>query len=232
MFLQKLLVLSVLICGAVAFVVAQHNPSVMGKRTMVVSRYANMTVVTERPRSFTTTNILEPGLTTIFNSLAAKYPKGMYWCCEGYNVMGPNSGAGEQWMAAAFTPAVDHTVTRIAVAVGYSQQGTNGVVMSLNEDNNGVPGQPLKTWNASGLPRFGTCCTLVVESDSSGIPISGGKQYWIVLSTNSSQSDTVDGWNVEDMDQIDTATLASYTNNKWTVFQATPGVGFVVQGSN
>ena len=33
---------------------------------------------------------------TIFSNLASHYPKGEYWCCEGYNVMGPNSGAGEQ----------------------------------------------------------------------------------------------------------------------------------------
>lgn len=137
-------------------------------------------------------------------------------------------------MAAAFTPAADHTVTQIEVAVGYSQQGTNGVVLSLNSDNNGVPGKALKTWNASGLPRFGTCCVLLVKSDSSGIPVSAGKQYWVVLSTNRHESDTVDGWNVIDSNQLDAATVATFpgTNNKWNAFQTTPGLGFAVKGSN
>jgi hypothetical protein len=233
MFSKKTLFPAALVfVGATAIVAAQNDVVLKSTGTTVWGRHAKMTLVTEPAPSFTTTNINDPGLITIFNNLAAKYPKGEYWCCEGYNVMGPNSGAGEQWMAAAFTPGADHTVTRIAVAVGYSQQGTNGVVLSLNDDNNGAPGAVLKSWNVSGLPRFGTCCTLAVKSDSSGIPVNGGKQYWVVLSTDGSELDTVDGWNVDDADQVDPATVASYTSNKWTVFQAIPGVAFAVQGSN
>ena len=187
-----------------------------------------------RPRSFTTTNLNDSGLVTIFNNLAAVYPKGEYWCCTGYNVMGPNSGAGDAMDGGRLHPSADHTVTKIEVAVGYSQRGTNGVVLSLNGDNNGVPGQALKTWNALGLPRFGTCCTLVAKSDSAGIPVSAGKQYWVVLSTNHNEQDTVDAWNVIDSDQVDSATVATYpgTNNRWNAFQTTPGLGFAVKGSN
>jgi hypothetical protein len=235
MFPKKLLVSTALVfAGATALAAAQNKPAVKGHGTMVWGKHARMTVVTEPTRSFTATNIRDSGLITIFSNLAAKYPKGQYWCCTGYNVMGSKSGVGEQWMAAAFTPAADHTVTRIEVAVGYSQQGTNGVVLSLNSDNNGVPGKALKTWNASGLPRFGTCCALLVKSDSSGIPVSAGKQYWVVLSTNSHELDTVDAWNVIDSNQVDAATVATYpgTNNKWNTFQTTPGLGFAVKGSN
>jgi len=191
-----------------------------------------MTVVTDPPRSRTTTHLQDAGLVTIFSNLAAKYPKGQYWCCTGYNVMGPSQG--EQWMAAAFTPAANHTVTRIEVAAGFSQGTTNGVVVSLNSDSNGVPGKALKTWNASGLPRFGTCCVLVVKSDSAGIPVRAGKQYWVVLSTNSKEQDTVDGWNVIDSDQVDAATVATFpgNSNHWNAFQTTPGLGFAVKGSN
>ena len=193
--------------------------------------HAFATLVTRRaPSGAALPAISDAGLVTIFNSLAASYPKGRYWCCMGYNVMGPNSGLGVQWMAAPFTPAADRTVTRIAVAAGYSQQGANGVVVSLNDDNNGVPGQALQSWNTTGLPRFGSCCAVVVESNSTGIPVTAGKQYWVVLSTNSSESDTVDGWNVEDTDQVDPATMASYAGTQWTVFQATPGLGFAVLG--
>jgi hypothetical protein len=235
MFAKKLLVSVVpLLIGATAIAAAQNDIVRRGNRTTLWGEHARMTVVTKAAAPFTRTNINDSGLVTIFNNLAAKYPKGEYWCCTGYNVMGPNSGAGEQWMAATFTPGANHTVTRIEVAVGYSQQGTNGVVLSLNDDNNGVPGKALKTWNALGLPRFGTCCTLVVKSDSSGIPVSAGKQYWIVLSTNSKEADTVDAWNVIDTNQVDPATVATYpgTNNKWNAFQTTPGLAFAVKGSN
>lgn len=229
MFSKRLLIaLGFVTLTAAALAQNSSAPATLSVR----GQHAVMTIVTEARAPITRTNLNPSGLVTIFNNIAAKYPKGLYWCCSGYNVMGSNSGVGEQWMAAAFTPNANHTVTRIAVAVGYSQQGTNGVVISLNDDNNGVPGQVLKQWSATGLPRFGDCCGLVVESDSAGIPITGGQQYWVVLSTNSKESDTVDAWNVDDTDQIDSATVASFTGTQWTVFQTTPGLAFAVLGSN
>lgn len=172
------------------------------------------------------------GLVTIFSSLASKYPKGVYWCCTGYNVMGSNSGVGVQWMAGAFTPGSDQTLTEIEVGAGYSGQGQNGVVVSVNQDNAGAPGPALKTWNVPGLPVFGTCCTTVVRTDKKGIALSAGKQYWIELSTNSKESDTVDGWNVSDADQVDQATTASWDGSIWHVFPAAPGLAFAVRGTN
>jgi hypothetical protein len=234
MFSGKVLVSTALVFVGTIAVLAAQNSVVKGSGTTVWGKYARMTIVTEPAPFLTTTNMKDSGLVTIFSNLAATYPKGQYWCCSGYNVMGSKSGVGEQWMAAAFTPGADHIVTKIEVAVGYSQQGTNGVVLSLNSDNNGIPGKALKTWNVSGLPRFGTCCTLVAKSDSSGIPVSAGKQYWVVLSTNSHELDTVDGWNVSDTDQVDSATVATYpgTNKRWKAFQTTPGLAFAVKGSN
>lgn len=228
---KRLLVFTVLVFAGLT-AVAQNTVAVKDKGTTVWGKHARMTVVTEPATSLKKSNINDAGLVTIFSNLATKYPKGEYWCCTGYNVMGPSQG--EQWMAAAFTPSADHTVTRIEVAAGWSQTGANGVVISLNLDSNGVPGKAMKTWNAVGLPRFGTCCTLVVKSDSAGIPVSGGKQYWVVLSTNSKESDTVDGWNVIDSNQVDPATVATFpgNNNKWNAFQTTPGLGFAVKGSN
>jgi hypothetical protein len=233
MFSKKLLVSAALMfAGAMALVVAQNDVVLGGNGTTLWGKHARMTVVTESDLSITRMPINDSGLITIFSNLAAVYPKGEYWCCSGYNVMGP--AQGEQWMAASFTPGANHTVTRIQVAVGFSQGKTNGVVLSLNDDNNGVPGKALKTWNASNLPRFGTCCGLVVKSDSAGIPVSAGTRYWVVLSTNSNELDTVDAWNVTDANQVDSATVATYpgTNNKWNAFQTTPGLAFAVKGSN
>jgi len=231
---KLLLSIALVFAGAITILAAQNNVVLRGNGTTVWGKHARMTVVPEAVPSFTTTNLNDSGLVTIFSNLAAVYPKGEYWCCTGYNVMGSNSGVGEQWMAAAFTPRADHTVTKVEVAVGYSQQGTNGVVVSLNDDNNGVPGKALKTWNASGLPRFGSCCGLVVKTDSTGIPVSGGMRYWIVLSTNSNESDTVDVWNEVDTNQVDAATLATYpgVHNRWEPFRNIPGLAFAVKGSN
>ena len=188
---------------------AQNASVVKGNGTTVWGKHAAMTVVTEPHRSIARTNINAaktnvnaPGLVTIFSNLASEYPNGEFWCCTGYNIMGPSSGIGEQWMAAAFTPHANHTVTKISVAVGYSQGTTNGAVLSLRQDNNGAPGKTLKGWTLSALPVFGTCCALAEASDPSGIPVSAGQQYWVVLRTNANQLDTVDAWNVDDTDQV------------------------------
>lgn len=188
-----------------------------------------MIVVPQSSPAVTTRMPDDLGLVTIFDSLADKYGKGRYWCCSGYNVMGPQQG--EQWMGGAFTPDTNHTVTRLEIAVGWSD-GPNGVVVSLNSDSNGVPGAALKTWNVSGLPLFGTCCTLVVKTDKTGIPVTGGQRYWVVLSTNDNEKDTVDGWNVSDADQVDPGNFASYSSGTWHTFQTAPGLAFAVKGSN
>lgn len=198
---------------------------------LVNGAHAKKIVVPEPMHLFTPMPSDVPGQVTIFSNLASKYRKGEYWCCSGYNIMGPDSGNGEQWIAAAFTPDVDHTVTKIQVGAGWSD-GTNGIVISLNKDDRGAPGKALKTWNLSGLPIFGTCCTVLEVSSRTGIPVSGGQQYWVMLSTSDSETDTVDGWNESDADQVDQATLASYSDNQWHVFQAAPGVAFAVKGSN
>jgi hypothetical protein len=231
MFSKKSLIsIALVLAGTSAIAAAQNDRVLRGNGITVSGTHAKMTFVIEPGRpSPTKTKLNDSGLVTIFSNLAAKYPKGAYWCCGGFNVTGPTQG--EQWMAGAFTPRANHTVTRLEIAVGWSQQGTNGVVVSLNLDSNGVPGKVLKKWNASGLPRFGDCCRLLVESDGAGIPVSGGKQYWVVLSTNSSEMDTVDGWNFNDTDQVDMVTDASFTGTKWTVFQTAQGVAFAVKGN-
>jgi len=208
---------------------AGQNPRMRG--IIVSGKHAQMTIVPHAILPFSRMRSDASGLVTIFSNLASKYPKGEYWCCSGYNVMGSNSGVGEQWIAAAFTPDADHTVTKIQVGAGWSD-GTNGIVISLNKDNNGMPGKALKTWNVSGLPFFGTCCAVLEVSSRTGIPISGGQQYWVMLSTNANEIDTVDAWNESDADQVDQATVASYSDNQWHVFQTAPGVAFAVKGSN
>ena len=236
---------AIMLASAWSIAGAQNAPvvkgNVKGHGTIVRGKHAVMTVVTEAPRSIartnsndTKTNIPDSRTVTIFSNLASEYPNGEFWCCTGYNIMGPSSGVGEQWMAAAFTPHANHTVTKISVAVGYSQGTTNGAVLSLRQDNNGAPGKTLKGWTLSALPVFGTCCALAEASDPSGIPVSAGQQYWVVLRTNASQLDTVDAWNVDDTDQVHSRKLAVFpgVHNAWYVFRAAPGLAFSVEGSN
>ena len=230
-----MLMKTVLCASVVAFAAAgaAGETRVGANAITIQGPHATMTVLPDTPaEDGIAQNEDSAGLVTIFSSLASKYPKGVYWCCTGYNVMGSNSGVGEQWMGGAFTPNADHTLTKIEVAVGYSGQGPNGVVISLNEDKGGIPGKALKKWNAANLPTFGTCCVTILKTDKSGIALTGGRQYWVVLSTNSTEADTVDGWNVSDADQVDQANFASFDGSIWHTFQTAPGLAFAVMGSS
>ena len=235
---------AIMLASAWSIAGAQNAPvvkgNVKGHGTIVRGKHAVMTVVTEAPRSIastnsndTKTNIPDSGLVKIFSNLASEYPNGEFWCCTGYNIMGPSSGIGEQWMAAAFTPYANRNVTKITVAAGFSQGTVNGVVLGLKDDNNGIPGKWLKSWTIYGLPRFGTCCALVTGSDTAGIPITGGQQYWVILKTDATQLDTVDAWNVDDTDQVYPRKIAVFpgAHNAWYVFRTTPGLAFSVEGN-
>src|SRR5256885_2080807 len=64
----------------------------------------------------------EPGgLVTIFSNLGTKYPKGVYFPLYAIFVTGPDNPTFnyELWNAAAFTPAANHSVTKIEVALSH-----------------------------------------------------------------------------------------------------------------
>jgi hypothetical protein len=145
------------------------------------------------------------GLVTIFDNIGTTYPKGTYWCCEGASITGPNASPflPEYWLAVAFTPTADHIVTQLEVAIGLFR-GKDELFLSLYNDVGGLPGAAVKTWLMRGLPTFGTCCAVDTKSDGTGIPVTAGTQYWIVVGTTGDNSDTFADWNVEDIDQVDT----------------------------
>ena len=210
---------------------------------VVLSKDGRMTTATKpTTQSVTRTPSSDAGLVMIFDNIGTAYPKGSYWCCEGYTITGPTalSGFPEYWEAAAFTPSASHTVTKIKVAVGFVE-GTNGLVLGLYTDASGVPGKALKTWPLSNLPTFGSCCIVETRADATGIPVSAGTQYWVVLKTNNSESNTWAAFNVNDVDQVDPAPTAFYcsqdqggscgANDAWSAGQSIPGPAFAVLGN-
>jgi hypothetical protein len=212
------------------------------KDGVVLTRDGRMTIATKPTQAVSRSPSAPWGKGTIFDNIGTAYPKGTYWCCEGYTITGPTalSGFPEYWEAGAFTPKADRTVTKVEVAVGWVE-GTNGLVLSINDDASGVPGKAIKSWALSGLPNFGSCCMIEVKTDAAGIPVKANTQYWIVLKTNGKESTTWAAWNVNDTDQIDPAPAAFYcsqdkggtcgTNDAWTATQALPGPAFAVRGN-
>jgi hypothetical protein len=172
------------------------------------------------------------GSTVIFSNLATAYPNGLYWCCQGVSVSGPNSpGFVEWWHAAAFTPAANATATKVTVSIGWLAGG-GSILLSLNADNGGVPGAVLEQWTLYELGEAGTCCA-VQSKKVSGIPLSAGQQYWIVASTTAKSSVWAE-WNQADNDQVSNFVNAGYTNQSenpaWTSYTTNLNVAFAVYG--
>ena len=170
-------------------------------------------------------DITDGALKTIYNNFSS-YPLGRYWCCSGWTVSGPNSIIGDDIaVAMPFTAPGNATVTRIVVGVGYVT-GANGVTVSLYNDSGGLPGTSLGNLDQTGLPQFGTCCTVLVSNV--GIPITAGSKYWVVVQTGPDTLDTWDAWNQNDTNQTNQP-FASRTNGVWTPSLGILGA-FAVQG--
>src|SRR5277367_728502 len=129
-------------------------------------------------------------LTKIYSTLG----KGshVYSVLSGTGILGTD--AGQPWpqkVANGFKPKADYLVTEVQVGATYLQ-GTNVLVVSLNQDNNGVPGKALRTWHFSNLPVAWSCCKLQTGKYAKGIPVKKGKLYWVVLRPEKEFQDTFD----------------------------------------
>ena len=160
-------------------------------------------------------------LKTIYSNLATKNPKGLYFSLEGETIQGPWWGA-PAWYAVPFTPTFNATVTTVEVPLGYVFAiNSTDVIVSLNVDNGGLPGDALQTWMVTidKSVATGTCCSVYTETGS--VPVSAGQQYWVVVSTES-DSDMYVAWNVQTTDEIDPVTNAYYDGTGWYTYQTDP----------
>lgn len=171
-----------------------------GQNKISISKDGHQTTVAHATKPFLSGKLNIPlNLTRLYDN-SSKYALGVYWCCNGWTVSGTGSQVGFQAAEAMpFTPSVNATITRIGVAVSYIS-GDNEIVVSLNADSGGLPGTSLASFTLSNLPALGECCTTEVESVS-GVPVTAGTQYWIVVQTTTPSSTTWAAWNENDTNQ-------------------------------
>jgi hypothetical protein len=187
-----------------------------------------------------------PPANLMFDNLGTAYSDGVYWCCEGATIWGRDNTIRNppiEYGEAANFPQLPGAwaVTEIDVAVGwvnYGEKYTN-VIVSLNADNNGVPGTPYKTWKVQIGGDFGSCCVVTTAKESQGIPF--GWPAWVVVRTEKT-SDVWAAWNLNDTAQLSTEAIpeafwCSTTgsgcgshNNVWTAYSGYPGFAFAVYG--
>jgi|SRR5580704_7520923 hypothetical protein len=216
------LVLSVLTLAGIVALAA-------GSRGIVTTQDGRMTIATHGTTHVTP--YVEPaGLTTIAGNLS-KYPFGVFFCCYGYTISGPQSTFGEAyWVAVPFTPSANYTVKALEASVGFAG-GVNGVTLSLNADASGLPGPALASANVTNLEGFGECCTLAIGKDSAGVSINQGTQYWLVVSTSTSTATSFDAWALNSTD-MRSYSFAAY-NSKTGAWGNSGGVlpGYAVLGN-
>jgi hypothetical protein len=165
----------------------------------------------------------------IFSNVGWKYPNGLYFCCYGNTISGSASAVGQTfWLAASFTPAEDVKVKEIDAAVGWVT-GTNKVIITLYDDDGGVPGSELASGAATGLGSFGSCCSLAILDDK--VRLSGGSTYWVAVTTDGADSTTWAAWNFNSTDQINPVTVAASNGGAWTnLGGSVPAPSFAVLG--
>jgi hypothetical protein len=173
-------------------------------------------------------SIHEPKATAIFENIGYKYPKGMYFCCYGATISGPNSALGaEYWAAEAFTPASNASVSEVQVGVGYVE-GTKTVNVGLYSDAGGVPGTALAGKDIAMVTSFGSCCGILDLKIKSGVAVTAGTQYWVVVSTDSKNADLFGAWNYNSTDEVDPVTEASYSSGVWSSYSGVPAFDMAV----
>lgn len=173
----------------------------------------------------------DDGATAIFSNIGVKYPLGLYFCCSGATISGPDSVLNFQsWPAMQFTPSTDAVVTEIDVAVEWIS-GTNEVDLGLYSDADGVPGTLLKLFRATGLESVGGCCSFAVGKDRQGIAVSGSTPYWVAVTTDTNAPDTFASWEFNSTDQLDALPSAVNKGSGWvTNGGAVPAASFAVYG--
>lgn len=170
----------------------------------------------------------DAGLTTIYSNIS-KYPYAKYFCCYGWTLSGPSSGIGEQiWLAAPFTPSSNATATKVETSAG-TFGGTNELVISIFSDSGGLPGTALASKHVKNLSEFGDCCVLTTAKFPAGVALTGGTQYWVVMSTDNTDADFEGAWAINTTDDRETYTFAVNTGSGWGTTESFLG-GYAVLG--
>ena len=120
----------------------------------------------------------------------------VYNCCSGWTI----SGTG--YIGTSFTAANEFQVTtggsvgEIDIAVGLVV-GPDSFYVDVDADNGGKPGAVLASFTnlTSNGNNFGSCCVYTSITNISGLSLSTGVNYWLVVGPMSTSAQTWEAWN-------------------------------------
>jgi hypothetical protein len=155
----------------------------------------------------------------------------VYQCCNGWTVSGTGTVGTSFTAANEFTAMASGSISQIDIGIGYVT-GTNSFYAALYTDNNNLPGTQLGMWsNLSSSTTFGQCCGLVTISGITGISLTAGQNYFLVIGPMNTSDTTWEAWNYSN-----TATgLDLYSTdggNTWNSNGTQPQGAFDILGSS
>jgi hypothetical protein len=118
----------------------------------------------------------------VYNTAELPPPNGIGWAIDGSTA--PGAGGLSEITADLFTVLGTGSlpVTQIDLAVSNSNSSLSTFYASIWTDNSGIPGaeMPGAYWSWS-TTNTGTCCSLVSVTGITGVDLTGGSQYFMVL---------------------------------------------------
>jgi hypothetical protein len=122
-------------------------------------------------------------------------PGDVYDCCSGWTVSGTGTVGTSFTAANLFTSLISGSISEIDVGVGYVT-GTNSFYVALFTNNGNLPGTQLGRWdNLSSSQSFGGCCGLVTITGISGVTLTAGEDFWLVMGPEHLTDTTWEAWN-------------------------------------
>jgi hypothetical protein len=120
----------------------------------------------------------------IYSNLGKTVHGTCYNTSEGWKV-----GMGQS-IAMPFTPKVDAKLNELVLGL-FGSPGAFAIV-SVNKDDNGLPGKAIHTWVVGdlGMHEWHSCYVGIAKVKK-GLPLQGGTQYWVVTAAPYS---TTDAW--------------------------------------
>jgi PEP-CTERM motif len=152
---------------------------------------------------------------TFFNDLNSD-PQNVYQCCNGWTVSGTGTVGTSFTTANEFTAMASGSVSQIDLAVGYVT-GVNSFYAAVYTDNGGLPGTQLDRWdNLSSQTTFGQCCGLVTISNITGLTLTAGQSYFMILGPENINDTSLLAWNLNSTNTTGTEMFSTDGGNTWT----------------
>jgi len=138
-----------------------------------------------------------------------------YQCCTGWPVSGSGASGGSFTSASQFTAVASGGVSRIDVGIGWVS-GPNSFYASVWTSNGGLPGTQLARWdNLSSNLSSGLCCGVVTISDVSGLDLTAGQQYFLVIGPENPSGSSSLTWNANSQATIGLELYSTNGGGTW-----------------